>query len=142
MGNLVSFIMALSPKSTPRLYLIAFISTYLFSFSSTKPILDAHMATPPGHSFCGFCVAQFNKTNGQLACAMCRQPVENFCKNIFVCNLPSTFQEECIACKDHFSLDTSAEHVKKCPRMEVKAICVAVISNAKIKPYMRTHAPW
>ena len=123
------FIVAFSPKSTPRLYLIAFVSTYLFSFSSTKPILDAHMATPCGHSFCGFCVAQFKKTTGQLACAMCRQQVENFCKNIFVCNLLSTFQGECIACKDHFSLDTSVEHIKKCPRIEIK--CNLCGSNFK-----------
>ena len=97
-----------------------FLIDLFILFSSKKPILEAHMATPCGHSFCGFCVAQFKKTPGQLTCAMCRQQVENFCKNIFVCNLLSTFQGECLACKDRFSLDSSAEHIKKCPHMEVQ----------------------
>ena len=69
------------------------------------------MTTPFGHSFCGFCVTQFKKTTSQLTCAMCRQQVDNFCKNIFVYKVLSTF----LTCKDHFSLDScSAEHIKKC----------------------------
>ena len=95
------------------------IDLFIF-FSSTKPILEVHMATPCGHSFCGFCVTEVKKSTGQLTCAMCRQQVDNFCKSTFVCNLLSTFQGETLACKDHLSLDSSASRIKKCPHMEVK----------------------
>ncbi|PFX21211.1 hypothetical protein AWC38_SpisGene14310 [Stylophora pistillata] len=48
-----------------------------------NPILDAELATPCGHSFCGFCVDMFKKTSqGQSStCEMCRQPVTAFCSN-------------------------------------------------------------
>lgn len=60
-----------------------FLTLLRLLFYSKNPILDAELATPCGHSFCGFCVDIFKKTNqGQSStCEMCRQPVTAFCSN-------------------------------------------------------------
>lgn len=77
------------------------------------------MATPCGHSFCGFCVEELGKTGGPISCPMCRQTVGQFSKNIFACKALSTFQGECLGCKATFTLDMAKHHVNNCPEMEM-----------------------
>lgn len=39
-----------------------FLTLLRLLFYSKNPILDAELATPCGHSFCGFCVDMFKKS--------------------------------------------------------------------------------
>ncbi|XP_068747135.1 TNF receptor-associated factor 5-like [Montipora capricornis] len=95
----------------------------------TKPVVLPQMATPCGHSFCGFCVNELGKTVRPISCPMCRQRVDQFCKNIFACKVLSTFQEECLDCNATFTLDMAKDHVNNCPQMEM--ICSHC--NQKVK---------
>ena len=92
----------------------------LIPLCSTKPVLDAQVATPCGHTFCGYCVETFQQTTaGPISCAMCRQVVAKFCRNIFVNKLLAAFQGKCLACKDTFELGIVKDHFKNCPQIEV-----------------------
>ena len=68
------------------------VTSLLFTFPvcSTKPVIDAQVATPHGHTFCGHCVDMFQQMAGQIPCATCRQVVVKFCQNIFANKVLST----------------------------------------------------
>lgn len=91
----------------------------LFFFRSTKPVVLTQMATPCVRSFCGFCVDELGETVRPISCAMCRQSVHQFCKNIFACKVLSTFQGECLGSNATFTLDMAKDHVNNYPQMEM-----------------------
>lgn len=84
-----------------------------------KPLLDAQIATPCGHTFCGECVYRFQQTSRAIQCAMCRQVVIAFCKNIFASNLITAIDGECLACKGRIKLDAAKDHLGRCSEVEV-----------------------
>ena len=106
-------------NTLPQIYEKGSIWSFFFFFCSTKPVVLAQMATPCGHSFCGFCVDELGKTVRPISCPMCRQRVDRFCKNIFACKALSTFQGECLGCNATFTLDMAKDHVNNCPQMEM-----------------------
>ena len=86
-------------------------------FCSLNPVLDAEIATPCGHSFCGFCVEQF-KANGKTACQKCKQPVTAYIKNRFANDIIATVDGECSWCQEKLKLDTAKQHVRQCQLLE------------------------
>ena len=91
-------------------------------FGSKKPLLDAQMATPCGHTFCGKCVHQLKGTSRPVPCPLCCQIVQEFCRNIFVTQLLTRVQKDCLACKDKVQLDTAQQHIVKC--QEIDVVCL------------------
>ncbi|XP_074639003.1 TNF receptor-associated factor 6-B-like [Acropora palmata] len=94
-------------------------STFL---GSKKPLLDAQMATPCGHRFCGKCVDHLKGRSRPVPCPLCRQIVPEFCRNIFVTQLLTKVQGDCLACKDKVQLDTAKEHIEKCGEIDVVSL--------------------
>ena len=80
------------------------------------------MASPCGHSFCGFCVEKFQSSNAgeNITCQMCRQPVSAFCRNRLANSILALVEGECIWCKGQFPLHNAKEHVKNCGEVECK----------------------
>ena len=104
----------------------------LFTFPpcSAKPVIDAQVATPCGHTFCGYYVEMFQQTAGPIPCAMCRQLVVKFCRNIFANKVLATIQGKCLVCNDEFDLGTAKDHVKHCPQMEMTcSLCKETIKR-------------
>ena len=97
-----------------RLFLIRFNSFHVFC--SLNPLLDAEIATPCGHRFCGFCVEHF-KANGKTACQKCKQPVTTYIKNRLANDLIAMVDGEYSWCGDMLKLDT-AKHVRQCQLLE------------------------
>ena len=98
-------------------------------FSSKKPLLDAQMATPCGHTFCGKCVDQLKGTSRPVPCPLCRQIVQEFCRNIFATQLLTRVQGDCLACKDKVQLDTAKQHIEKC--QEIDVVCLQCNQTVK-----------
>lgn len=89
-------------------------------YCSYNPIVDAQIATPCGHTFCGCCLKRFiREANGQTKCELCRQPVLSFYKNHFALNVLSTKQGECSACSETFPLDSALRHVESCTSTDI-----------------------
>ena len=76
------------------------------------------MATPCGHSFCGFCVQTFMAAPGQLTCQECRQPVTAFVTSLFVNNILASKEGECRWCQEKIRLDGAITHVSRCEKLE------------------------
>lgn len=101
-------------------------------FCNNWPVLDAHLAALCGHTFCGFCVEQFRKTTGAIACAKCREPGVDFFCNIFANNVLSTFKGQCKSCLEKFDLDMSKDHVWKCQQIMVTCeLCQATLKQGE-----------
>ena len=99
-------------------------------FSGKKPVLDAQLAMPCGHTFCGFCVEQFKKNTGAISCEICRQPGVNFCRNIFTSNVLSSYKAKCTRCSETFDLNMAKQHVRRCQEIEVACdLCQATIKQ-------------
>lgn len=77
------------------------------------------MATPCGHSFCGFCVECFKTTGRDKSCQKCKQSVTGFCKNLFACDMLNLTKAECRWCKEEFPLDDAKRHVRRCDQLEM-----------------------
>ena len=89
-------------------------------YCSYNPVIDAQIATPCGHTFCGCCVKKvIREAIGQIKCELCRQPVVGFYKNHFALNVLSTKEGECSACSETFPLDSALEHVESCTSTDV-----------------------
>ena len=75
-------------------------------FFSKNPLLDGEMATPCGHTFCGFCVNKFkNEAAGRvITCGVCRQPITAFLKNHLASTMLGMVDGECLRCKGTFPL--------------------------------------
>ncbi|XP_044173255.1 TNF receptor-associated factor 6-like [Acropora millepora] len=98
-----------------------------------NPLLDAQIATPCGHSFCGFCVETFQATNGggNITCQMCRQSVVVFCQNRLANNMLAMVEGECVWCHQRFPLNTAKDHVKCCGELETECSrCHAAVKRA------------
>ena len=92
-------------------------------------VLDAEIATPCGHTVCGSCTDTLKKSSN-TSCAMCRQPVAMFCRNIFASKLLANVKCECLACNSQLNLDSETEHVKTCKEMEIKcSLCAQQIKR-------------
>ena len=99
--------------------------------SSKNPVLDAEMATPCGHSFCGFCVECFKTTGKDKVCQKCKISVSSFCKNIFACNMLNLEKGECRWCQEEFPLDDAKNHVRRCNQIEVSyGTCKKTVKRA------------
>ena len=88
------------------------MTLFFFTSNSTKPVLDAQIAMKCGHTFCGFCVDTMKSQSVNVSCAICRQPVMMFCRNIFASKVLAKVKCECLACKAEFNLDTAKQHVR------------------------------
>ena len=97
------------------MFLIRFNSFHVFC--SLNPLLDAEIATPCGHSFCGFCVEHF-KANGKTACQKCKQPVTAYIKNRLANDMIAMVDGECSWCGEMLKLDTAKQHVRQCQLLE------------------------
>ena len=86
-------------------------------FCNLNHVLDAEIATPCGHSFCGFCVEQF-KASGKTACQKCKQPVSAYVKSRFADDIIATVDGECSWCREKLKLDTAKQHVRQCQLVE------------------------
>ncbi|XP_074627105.1 TNF receptor-associated factor 6-like [Acropora palmata] len=98
-----------------------------------NPLLDAQIATPCGHSFCGFCVETFQATNGggNITCQMCRQSVVAFCQNRLANNMLAMVEGERVWCHQRFPLNTAKDHVKCCGELETECSrCHAAVKRA------------
>ena len=93
------------------------LTFFKFKYSH-KPVLDAEIATPCGHTFCGFCVDTLKKS-ANISCAMCRQPVTMFIRNIFASKVLANLKCECCACGSQFILDFAKDHAKTCTEIEI-----------------------
>lgn len=130
---------AMSGKYKMRSQLHSEIAYQLFSrflirfllISSKNPVLDAEMATPCGHSFCGFCVECF-KTNGiDKVCQKCRRSVSAFGKNLFASNMLNMEKGRCRWFQEEFPLDNAKNHVRQCNQIEVPCgRCKKVVKRA------------
>ena len=106
---------------------------HMFLFHSKNPLLDAQIATPCGHSFCGFCVETFQATNGggNITCQMCRQSVVAFCQNRLANNMLAMVEGERVWCHQRFPLNTAKDHVKCCGELETECSrCHAAVKRA------------
>ena len=106
---------------------------HIFFVSQQNPLLDAQIATPCGHSFCGFCVETFQATNGggNITCQMCRQSVVVFCQNRLANNMLAMVEGECVWCHQRFPLNTAKDHVKCCGELETECSrCHAAVKRA------------
>ena len=91
----------------------------LFLFICSKnPFLDAEIATPCGHSFCGFCVDQF-RANGKADCQLCQQPVVMHTKNRLANDMLATINGDYSWCQQELPLDTAKQHVRRCDQIQV-----------------------
>ena len=72
-----------------------------------------------GHTFCGFCVDTMKSQSVIVSCAICRQPVMMFCRNILASKVLAKVKCECLACKAEFNLDTAKQHARSCTEIEV-----------------------
>ena len=98
-----------------------FLTLLRLLFYSKNPILDAELATPCGHSFCGFCVDMFKKTSqGQSStCEMCRQPVTAFCSNRLANTMLGMVDGQCKCCGENIALNRAKDHLERCPELEL-----------------------
>ena len=106
---------------------------HIFLFHSKNSLLVAQIATPCGHSFCGFCVETFQATNGggNITCQMCRQSVVAFCQNRLANNMLAMVEGECVWCHQRFPLNTAKDHVKCCGELETECSrCHAAVKRA------------
>ncbi|XP_015773133.1 PREDICTED: TNF receptor-associated factor family protein DDB_G0277243-like [Acropora digitifera] len=72
----------------------------------------------------------FQQTAGPIPCAMCRQLVVKFCRNIFANKVLATIQGKCLVCNNEFDLGTAKDHVKHCPQMEMTcSLCKETIKR-------------
>ena len=83
-------------------------------FCSDNPILDAEMARPCGHSFCGFCVEQIRANGRAASCQKCGNNVTGFCMNLLANQVLEREEGECKYCKAKFPLNTAKHHVRRC----------------------------
>ena len=97
-----------------------FPTIFTFYFCSKNPLLDAEMATPCGHTFCGFCVGVFKTTSGAITCEMCRQPVVTFVKNHLANTMLRMVDGECNWCKKTIALNTAKDHLQTCEEVVLK----------------------
>lgn len=105
------------------------LTFFKFKYSH-KPVLDAEIATPCGHTFCGFCVDTLKKS-ANISCAMCRQPVTMFIRNIFASKVLANLKCECRACGSQFILDFAKDHAKTCTEIEIGcSLCAEKIKRA------------
>lgn len=90
-------------------------------FFSKNLLLDGEMATPCGHTFCGFCVNKFkNEAAGRvITCGVCRQPITAFFKNHLATTMLGMVDGECLRCKGTFPLNAAKDHLKHCQEVEV-----------------------
>ena len=91
------------------------------SLSQQNPILDAELATPCGHSFCGFCVNILRSRNqGQSSrCEICRQLVTTFCPNRLANVALGMVHGYCKWCESEITLNQAKDHLERCPELEV-----------------------
>ena len=98
------------------------LSKFLIGFllmSSKNPVLDAEIATPCGHSFCGFCVECFKTQGRDKVCQLCKIPVSSFCRNLLAGNMLNLEKGQCRWCQEEFPLDDAKTHVRRCAQLEV-----------------------
>lgn len=77
------------------------------------------MASPCGHSFCGFCVDQFRAHGRAKTCQKCHQNVTGFCKNLLANSVLEREEGECVYCHEKFPLNTATDHVRRCVLLPV-----------------------
>lgn len=141
-GICVLLIVALSQKNTHRLYLIAFVSTYLFSFLvrslSWRRTLRLHPATILATS-----------VSPNLRKPLASWPVQCVANKRTISAKTSLFAIYSQISRESASLARTVSAWTPPPSTlrsvhvwSLNAICVAGISNAKLKLYVRTHAPW
>ena len=121
--------------------LVGHISSFWYDLTpfvcSLNPVLDAEIATPCGHSFCGFCVEQF-KANGKTNCQKCKQPVTTYIKNLFANDMMATVDGECSWCKEKLKLDTAKQHVRQCNLLQKPCdLCHQTFKRADLQQHLQ-----
>lgn len=98
------------------------ISFFVCICCSTDPMVNALMSIPCGHTFCGKCVANFQR-NGTNTCQMCRRPAQSFCRNILAENAVAKLSGKCEGCGASISLEQADQHVRQCNEIKEKCLC-------------------
>lgn len=91
------------------------------------------MATPCGHSFCGFCVNQFRAHGTDKTCQKCGTNVTGFCKNLLANSVLEREEGECAYCQEKFTLVRAKDHVRQCVLLPVDCSIITGFCSKPVK---------
>ena len=95
------------------------------------------MATPCGHSFCGFRVNKFQTHGTDKTCQKCGTNVTGFCRNLLANSVLEREEGECVYCHEKFTLDKAKDHVWRCVLFPVDcSFCRQPVKRKDLQQHM------